>query len=157
MSRYSNFAQDPLRSYFDELQKKFGSHVNFARDPLRSCFDECQKKWNSSLIFKLYFTWSFDVNLVKSAKISYKPTCLVITFNSHLHDVTPIERCVGQSLNYFIYPWRGFRVTSRERLSFTVTETPVLDDLRIVWVDVTFPSPVAVHIRRNSRSRYADT
>ena len=38
--------------------------------------------------------------------------------NSRLHDMTSVERYVGQSVTYFICPWRRLRVTSREPVSF---------------------------------------
>ena len=39
----------------------------------------------------------------KSAKKSYNPTYLVITFNSRHYDMTSIEHYVGQSTIAFIY------------------------------------------------------
>ena len=67
------------------------SHVNLS------------EKWISSHIYISFFVvfcslfmefWS------KSCKISggksFKPTCFIIAFNSRLHDVTSIERYVGQ-------------------------------------------------------------
>ena len=67
------------------------------------------RKGNSSLIVHFFYIvfvhylWSFDVNLVNyAAKNSYKPTCLVITFNSRLHEMTLVEHYVGQSTNSLI-------------------------------------------------------
>ena len=48
-----------------------------------------------------------------SGEESYKPTCLVITFNSHLHDV---NWTLHRPINYFIYLWRPLHVMSCEPL-----------------------------------------
>ena len=82
------------------------------------------EKWNSSIIFTLclyivfvHYLLSFDLNLVnKRGMKSYKPTYLVIMFNSHLHDMMSIA--FHLSIHYFIYPWRCLRVTSHEQVSF---------------------------------------
>ena len=82
-------------------------HINFAWDPLRSYFDEPQKKWNSTLIFILFlhrfcslFVKFWFISCKIRAKKSYKPMCLVTTFNSCLHDMT----------------WRESNVTSANQL-----------------------------------------
>ena len=41
--------------------------------------------------------------LIQIVQISYNPACLVIRFNSRHHDITSIERYVGQSTIAFIY------------------------------------------------------
>ena len=62
------------------------------------------EKWNSSLIFIIHFyivfvhySRRFYVNLVR--KVSGEKKRLIITFNSHLHDVMSIERYV--TANHF--------------------------------------------------------
>ena len=58
------------------------------------------------ILFLHRFSSVFVKFLLKSCKISgerrYKPTRLVIKFNSRLYDMTSIERYVGQSAILFI-------------------------------------------------------
>ena len=83
----------------------FGRHVNFARDLLHSYFDEPQK--NEIHLLYLHFVFTSFLYVIcavwiKILKKSYKPTYLVITFNSRPNDMTSIERYVGRSTIPFI-------------------------------------------------------
>ena len=79
--------------------------VQLCTRPIAFILDELQKNEIHLFVFALFLLffvkfWCISCNIM--AKKSYKPTCLVFTFNSRRHHMTSIEHYVSQSPISFI-------------------------------------------------------
>ena len=101
-----------------------GRNVNVARDPLRSYFDEPQKKWNSFLIFTFFlqrFYALFSRYLCKVCKLHGEIMLLTNAFGHYFQQPSAwrdVSRTFRQLLKTFVYPWRRFMTTSHDPLTF---------------------------------------